>query len=241
MPDTRPLDFSAFGETESVPLNRIEKFAVQALTHSWTTIPHVTHHDEADITALEATREKLNAQNPQTKVSALAFILKAAALTLKAHPKLNASFDAATSCAILKKYYNLGIAIDAPSGLLVGVIRGCDQKSIQDIAAEIVRLSRKAREKGLSIQEMSGGSFTVSSLGGIGGTAFTPIINAPEAAILGISKAQWKPLRGANDQLEWRLMLPLSLSYDHRVINGADAARFVRALAEVLAEPAAML
>jgi pyruvate dehydrogenase E2 component (dihydrolipoamide acetyltransferase) len=237
MTNPRPLDFSAFGETEVLPLNRIQKFAAQALTRSWTNLPHVTHHDEADITALETAREELNNGAPEPRVSPLAYVLQATALTLKSHPKLNASFDADAQTVVLKKYYNLGVAIDTANGLLVGIVYGCDRKSVREIATEIAQLSTKAREKGLSIQEMSGGSFTVSSLGGIGGAAFTPIINMPEVAILGVGKAQWKPLRGEHDRIDWRLMLPLSLSYDHRVVNGADAARFVRALGELLAAP----
>lgn len=224
------MDLSKFGEFEVVPLSRIQKFAVTALMQSWTTIPHVTHHDEADITALEALRKERG-------LTLTAYLLKAAALTLREHPKLNASFEADTMSVVLKKYYHLGTAIETPNGLLVGVIRDCDRRDVVDIAAELRRLSHKAREKGLSIQEMSGGSFTVSSLGGIGGTAFTPIINSPEVAILGVAKSQWKPMRGDHDQIDWRLVLPLSLSYDHRVVNGADAARFTRALAETLAAP----
>ena len=234
---TPPLDFAKFGETETVAMNRIQKFAATALTNSWTTIPHVTNHDEADITALEAARQLLNIRNPAAKLSPTAFLIKAIAVTLQSHPRLNASFDAANQQYILKKYYNIGVAIDTPTGLVVGVIRGCDRKSVGEIAAEIVRLSTKAKEKGLSIEELTGGSFTVSSLGGIGGTAFTPIINAPEVAILGVSKGEWKPARGAEDRLEWRLKLPLSLSYDHRIVNGADAARFLRALDKTLSQP----
>lgn len=234
MSDANRLDFSAFGETEVLPLNRFQKFAAQKLTESWTSVPHVTHHDEADITALDVARKELNARSSGPKISPLAFILKAAAETLKAHSKLNASFDAQNARLVLKKFYNLGIAIDTPNGPRVGVIRGCDDRSVFTIASEIAQLSHKAREETLSIEDMSGSSFTVSSLGSIGGTAFTPIINSPEVACLGLGRSEWKPLRGVDDQVDWRLMLPLSLSYDHRVVSGADAARFLRAMNDAL-------
>lgn len=239
-PSEAGLPGSEFGEVEVVPLSRIQKLAASALVHSWTTVPHVTHHDEADISELETLRESLFAEE-QMKVSPLIFIIKAVVSALQAHPKFNSSLDASSAHLIVRKYFNIGVAIDTPAGLVVGVIRDCDRKAVPDIASELTMLSRKAREKGLSLAEMSGGCFTVSSLGGIGGTAFTPIIKAPEVAILGISKAQWRATRGDNGQIEWRLMLPLSLSYDHRVVNGADAARFVRSLADGLAQPIAFL
>jgi pyruvate dehydrogenase E2 component (dihydrolipoamide acetyltransferase) len=234
---TSSIDYSAYGEVDVVPLTRIQKVAAGFLARNWTTIPHVTHHDEADSTALEAVRKELSCREPAVKLSPLAFIMKAAVVALQAHPRLNASLDASGTHLILKKYLNIGVAIDTPAGLLVGVVRDCDRKDVLQIATELEALSRKARAKGLTLEEMSGGSFTVSSLGGIGGTAFTPIINAPEVAILGVSKAQWKPTRGASDQIDWRLMLPLSLSYDHRAVNGADAARFMHSLTEALANP----
>lgn len=238
---TQPIDFSKYGETETISMSRIQKYAATALTQSWTSIPHVTHHDDADLTALQALRTRLNAQSTHVKLSPTAFLIKAVAVTLKAHPKLNASLDAANQQFVLKKYYHIGVAIDTPTGLVVGVIRECDRRSVQGIASEMARLSSKAREKGLSIDEMTGGSFTVSSLGGIGGTAFTPIINAPEVAILGIGKSEWEPTRGAEDRIEWRFRVPLSLSYDHRVVNGADAARFLRAMDQTLAAPEGLL
>jgi pyruvate dehydrogenase E2 component (dihydrolipoamide acetyltransferase) len=228
------VDFAAFGEVEVTPLTRVQKFAAGVLTRSWTGIPHVTHHDEADVTALEAVRSELAARESQRKVSLLVFLIRAAVAALKAHPKLNSSLDASGANLVLKRYFNIGVAIDTPSGLLVAVIRDCERKGVSQIASELARLSRRAREKGLTVEEMSGGCFTVSSLGGIGGTAFTPIINAPEVAVLGVSKTQWKPIRDADDRVAWRLMLPLSLSYDHRVVNGADAARFMRSLADAL-------
>jgi pyruvate dehydrogenase E2 component (dihydrolipoamide acetyltransferase) len=234
---TQAIDFSKYGETETVSMSRIQRYAATALAQSWTGIPHVTHHDEADLTVLETLRSKRKAEGAQLRLSPTACLIKAAAVTLKAHPTLNASLDAANQQFVLKKYYHIGVAIDTPAGLLVGVVRECDRKSVQDIASEVARLSSKARAKGLSLEEMSGSSFTVSSLGSIGGKAFTPIINAPEVAILGVGRSEWMPARGAEDRIEWRLKVPLSLSYDHRVVNGADAARFLRALDRTLAKP----
>ena len=230
-------DFSAYGPIEVVPLPRMQKLAAGFLTRNWLHIPHVTHHDDADITALEALRPSLATRYPDVKVTPLAFIVKAVVAGLQAHPKFNASLDSTGTKLTLKKYFNIGIAVDTPNGLLVGVLRDCARKGVREIAAESAALAAKAREKGLTLAEMSGGSMTVSSLGGIGGTAFTPIINAPEVAILGVTRSEWKPARGASDAIDWRLKLPLSLSYDHRVINGVDAARFVRTVAAFLAEP----
>ena len=231
------IDFAAFGEVEVTPLTRIQKYAAGFLARNWTTIPHVTHHDEADITALEVVREGFTAGAAGVKISPLIFLIKAVVAALKAHPRLNASLDAGGTNLVLKKYFHIGVAIDTPAGLLVGVIRNCDKKNLTEIAAELATLSRKAREKGLTMDEMSGGCFTISSLGGIGGTAFTPIVNAPEVAILGVTKTQWKPTRDADNGIDWRRMLPLSLSYDHRVVNGADAAKFVRSIADALLSP----
>ena len=241
LPPWPEVDFASFGAVERVALARMQKLGAGFLTRNWLSIPHVTHQDEADITDLETMRAGTAATNPGPKITALAFIVKAAVGALRAHPRVNSSLDAAAGLLVLKKYFHIGIAIDTPAGLLVGVIRDCDVKGLPQIATEIATLSQKARERGLSLVEMSGGCFTVSSLGGIGGTGFTPIINAPEVAILGVCKSQWKPTRGSHDAVAWRLMLPLSLSYDHRVLNGADAARFVRTLADALAAPAALL
>jgi len=240
LPPWPEVDFAAFGPVERIALARVQKLGAAFLARNWVSIPHVTHHDEADVTGLDTARAALGAQHPDIKITPLAFIVKAAVAALRAHPKVNASLDAAAGQLVLKKYFHIGIAIDTPGGLLVGVIRDCDRKGLPEIAAEIAAVSNKAREKGLSMAEMSGGCFTVSSLGAIGGTGFTPIINAPEVAILGATRSQWKPTRGPEDSVTWRLMLPLSLSYDHRVLNGADAARFVRALADALADPAAL-
>ena len=237
LPPWPEVDFAAFGPVERVALPRVQKLGAAYLARNWVSIPHVTHHDEADISGLDAVRAALAARHPDIKITPLAFIVKAAVAALRAYPKVNASLDASAGQLVLKKYHHIGIAIDTPAGLLVGVIRDCDRKGLPEIAAEITAVSKKAREKGLSLAEMSGGCFTVSSLGGIGGTGFTPIVNAPEVAILGATKSQWKPVRGLEDSMNWRLMLPLSLSYDHRVLNGADAARFVRSVADALADP----
>lgn len=236
LPAWPALDFAAFGEVELRPLSRIQGLAAGFLSRNWLSIPHVTHQDDADITAIEALRATL-APRP----SALAFFAKALVSGLRAFPQFNASLDASGRNLVLKKYFHIGIAIDTPRGLVVGVVRECDRKPLADIAADISALSAKARGRGLPMSDMEGGCMSISSLGGVGGTGFTPIVNAPEVAILGITKAEWKPRRGPGDALEWRLKAPLSLSYDHRVINGADAARFLRHLDEVLAAPPALL
>jgi pyruvate dehydrogenase E2 component (dihydrolipoamide acetyltransferase) len=225
-------DFSQFGEIEETTLSRVQALTGAFMSRNWLRIPHVTHHDDVDTTDLETYRKGLD-----VKLSPLVFMVKALVAGLKAFPHFNASLDASGKKLILKKYFHIGVAIDTPNGLLVGVVRDCDRKSLPDLSAEIADMSTRAREKGLSMAEMSGGSMTISSLGGIGGTAFTPIINAPEVAILGVTRSDWKPRRGEGGELEWRHKTPLSLSYDHRVINGADAARFLRYLDGVLAEP----
>ena len=236
LPAWPAVDFAAFGEVELKPLSRIQGLTAGFLSRNWLSIPHVTHQDDADITAIEALRATL-APRP----SALAFFAKALVSGLKAFPQFNASLDASGRNLVLKKYFHIGIAIDTPRGLVVGVVRDCDRKPLAEIAADISALSAKARGRGLPMSDMEGGCISISSLGGIGGTGFTPIVNAPEVAILGIVKAEWKPRRGTDDAIEWRLKVPLSLSYDHRVINGADAARFLRHLDEVLAEPERLL
>lgn len=240
LPPWPQVDFAAFGPVESRPLSRVQKLVAGYMARNWVMIPHVTHHDEADITGLDVALGALKAAHPDARITPLAFLVKAAVAALKQHPQLNASLDVSGGTLILKKYFHVGVAVDTPGGLLVPVIRDCDRKPVAVIAGEIAALSQKAREKGLPMKDMIGGCFTISSLGGIGGTAFTPIINAPEVAILGITKAQWKPRRLPDGGLDWRLMLPLSLSYDHRVINGADAARFTVAIGGALAEPSAL-
>jgi pyruvate dehydrogenase E2 component (dihydrolipoamide acetyltransferase) len=220
------LDFTKFGETETRPLSRIRKFAKVNLARNWVMIPHVTQFDEADVTELEAFREQINLtkSNAGIKVTILAFILKALIASLTEYPEFNSSLDGDN--LILKKYFNLGFAADTPNGLIVPVLRDVDKKGVFQIARETGELAAAAREGKLKPTDIQGGCFTVSSLGGIGGTSFTPIINAPEVAILGVSKLVQKPVyRG--DAFVPRLMLPLSLSYDHRVIDGAAAARFI--------------
>jgi len=237
LPAWPAIDFAAFGAVEVKPLSRIQGLTAGFLARNWLSIPHVTHQDDVDITALEALRQTLGAPRP----SALAFFAKALVSALQAFPQFNASLDGSAKNLVLKKYFHIGIAIDTPRGLVVGVVRDCDRKPATEIAADIAALSTKARGRGLPMTDMEGGCMSISSLGGIGGTGFTPIVNAPEVAILGITKAEWKPRRGPNDAIEWRLKAPLSLSYDHRVINGADAARFLRHLDDVLAAPQTLL
>jgi pyruvate dehydrogenase E2 component (dihydrolipoamide acetyltransferase) len=241
LPPWPAVDFAAFGEVEIKPLPRVRKIAAGFLARNWAMIPHVTHHDDADVTALEARRKELNSADARAKLTLLPFLAKAAATVLGEFPGFNASLDAASGNVVYKKYCHIGIAVDTPGGLLVPVVRDCDKRSVRQIADDISVLSDKARTKGLPLADMSGGCFTITSLGGVGGTYFTPIINAPEVAILGVCRARWVPQRGADcDSIDWRLMLPLSLSYDHRLINGADAARFTRRFADVLAAPAAL-
>lgn len=225
LPPWPVVNFAEFGDVETVPLSRIQSLTAGYLSRNSIAIPHVTHHDEIDITELEALRKRL-ALESGIKLTLLPFIVKAMAALLQQFPKFNASLDATGRNLVLKKYFHIGVALDTPAGLLVAVLRDCDRKSVSELASELAAISGKAREKGLAMKEMVGGCMTISSLGHIGGTAFTPIINAPEVAILGITRTQWKPRRDADDAIAWRLMLPLSLSYDHRVINGADAARF---------------
>ncbi|MDI3262028.1 MAG: dihydrolipoyllysine-residue acetyltransferase [Fulvimonas sp.] len=229
------VDFAKFGPIEEKPLSRIQKISGANLARNWVMIPHVTQHEEADITELEAFRKQLGAEHKELKITPLVFQMKAAVAALKAFPQFNASLDESGEKLILKKYFHIGIAVDTPDGLVVPVIRDVDKKGLLDLARELAEISKKAREKKLGPNEMSGGCFSISSLGGIGGTAFTPIVNAPEVAILGVSKAQMKPVWNGSEFVP-RLMLPLSLSYDHRVIDGALAARFAAFLARQLGD-----
>ncbi len=231
------LDFSKFGPTELLALPRITKISGPNLHRNWVMIPHVTQFEDADITELEAFRQSSNAANAKgsVKLTMLAFVIKACVAALKKYPAFNASLDAKGENLILKQYYNIGFAADTPNGLVVPVIKQADQKGLLQIAQEMGELSSQAREGKLKPGDMQGASFTISSLGGIGGTAFTPIVNAPEVAILGLSKASMKPVwDGAAFQP--RLIMPLSLSYDHRVIDGAMGARFAVYLADILAD-----
>jgi len=234
LPPWPEVDFAQFGEVESVALSRIQSLTAGYLARNSVLIPHVTHHDDVDITAIEAYR-KTRSSPSGGKLTLLPFVVKAIAGLLQEFPKFNASLDATGQQLILKKYCHVGVAVDTPSGLLVGVLRDSERKTVGELADEIADLSRRAREKGLPMKDMVGGCMTISSLGHIGGTAFTPIINAPEVAILGITRSRWQPQRATDDSIDWRLMLPVSLSYDHRVINGADAAKFTVALAVRLA------
>jgi pyruvate dehydrogenase E2 component (dihydrolipoamide acetyltransferase) len=231
------IDFSQFGEIETKPLSRIKKLTGVNLHRSWVSIPHVTQFGHADITEMENFRvqQKENAEKQGVKLTPLVFIIKAVIAALKAYPHFNASLAPNGEQLILKQYFNIGVAVDTPNGLVVPVIRHADQKSIYVLAKELAQISAKAREKGLSLTDMQGGCFTISSLGGIGGTAFTPIINAPEVAILGVSKASIQPVY-QHDAFLPRLQLPLSLSYDHRVIDGAEGARFIVSLAGYLSD-----
>jgi len=231
------LDFSKFGSTELQPLSRIKKISGPNLHRNWVMIPHVTQFEEADVTDLEEFRKQSNDALAKSgvKLTMLAFVIKASVAALKKFPAFNASLDAAGENLILKHYYHIGFAADTPNGLVVPVIKNADQKGIAEIAKEMAELSTQAREGKLKPADMQGASFTISSLGGIGGTAFTPIINAPEVAILGLSKSSIKPVWDGKQFLP-KLMMPLSLSYDHRVIDGAMGARFAVYLAEVLAD-----
>ncbi len=227
------VDFAKFGSVQSRPLTRIQKLSGANLARNWAMIPHVTQNDDADITEMEAFRKKLGEENKDAKVTPLVFLIKAAVAALKKYPNFNASLDGDN--LVLKEYFHIGIAVDTPDGLVVPVIRDADRKGLLELAKELGEISAKARDKKLSSADMQGGCFSISSLGGIGGTGFTPIINAPEVAILGVSRSAMKPVWNGED-FEARLMLPLSLSYDHRVIDGAAAARFTAYLAQVLGD-----
>jgi pyruvate dehydrogenase E2 component (dihydrolipoamide acetyltransferase) len=225
------VDFAKYGEIERVPLSRIKRISGPNLARNWVMIPHVTQHDEADITALEAFRKQLNAEQAEVKVTMVALLIKACVATLQAFPDFNSSLDGEE--LVVKRYWNIGFAADTPQGLVVPVIKGADEKGLIEIAAELRDLSATAREGKLKPADMAGGTFSISSLGGIGGTGFTPIVSAPEVAILGASRSAMKPVWNGTE-FEPRLMLPLSLSYDHRVIDGAAAARFCVHLGGVL-------
>jgi len=240
------IDFSQFGKIDVQPLTRINKLTGKFLHRNWVTVPHVTQFDEADITELEKFRKQLNEENTKdgVRVTVLAFLMKALVSALKEFPRFNSSLDHTGENLILKQYVNIGVAMDTPEGLVVPVIRDCDRKSLIELARELVETSQRARAKKLSPADMQGGCISISSLGGIGGTSFTPIVNAPEVAILGVSKSAMKPVyinsKGGGEFVP-RLMLPLSLSYDHRVIDGADGARFTSYLSKVLSDTRRLL
>jgi pyruvate dehydrogenase E2 component (dihydrolipoamide acetyltransferase) len=231
-------DFEKWGPVERQPFESIRKKTADAVTLSWTTIPAVTQHDLADVTDIEAFRKQQEGKGP--KLTVTAFVLKACAIVLKQFPRFNASLDSRGGQLILKQYYHLGVAVDTEAGLVVPVLRSVDQKSVHDIGKEMTEIADRARQRKLKPEDMQGATFTISNLGGIGGTGFSPIVNWPQVAILGLSRSRLQPAY-VGGQLVPRLMLPLSLSYDHRVIDGADAARFARRLAELLENPLVML
>jgi pyruvate dehydrogenase E2 component (dihydrolipoamide acetyltransferase) len=235
IPEIPAQDFSKFGPVETVPLPRIKKLSGPFLHRSWLNVPHVTHNDEADITELDGYRRELDAAAKAEgyRVTLLAFLMKAAVSALRQFPEVNSSLSPEKDSLILKRYHHIGIAVDTPGGLVVPVIRDVGSKGITELSKELGAISQKARDGKLSPGDMSGGTFTISSLGGIGGTSFTPIVNAPEVAILGVVRSRMSPVWDGSEFVP-RLMLPVSLSYDHRVIDGALAARFTRQLCTVL-------
>ena len=235
LPESKEIDFSVFGNVERVELSRVQKVSGPFLHKNYLSMPHVTQFDEADITELEEFRKAQNNIAKDFKLSPLVFIIKAVQKALQIHPKFNSSLSSDGQELIMKKYFNIGVAVDTPNGLLVPVIKDVDKKGFKDIAIELAELSKKARDGKLTSADMSGGCFTISSLGGIGGTYFTPIINAPEVAILGVSKSSIKPVFDGKE-FKPKLILPLSLSYDHKVIDGADGARFTTTLSQLLSD-----
>jgi len=233
------IDFSQYGEIEAKPLSRIKKLSGANLHRNWVTAPHVTQFDEADITDLEDFRKSMlaDAEKKGVKLTMLAFLIKASVNALKAYPNFNSSLSPDGDNLIMKNYYNIGFACDTPDGLVVPVVKDVQNKDVLDIARDLGELSTKARERKLKVEEMQGGCFTISSLGGIGGTMFTPIINCPEVAILGVSRSSMKPVYNSKTkEFEARLILPLSLSYDHRVVDGADGARFTSHMRMMLSD-----
>jgi pyruvate dehydrogenase E2 component (dihydrolipoamide acetyltransferase) len=231
-------DFQRWGAVERKALEPIRRRTAEQMSLSWSLVPHVTQQDLADVTDLDAFRKQQEGKGP--KLTVTAFALKAAAIALKQFPHFNASLDEAAGQLVLKRYYHIGVAVDTERGLLVPVLRDVDKKSVQQLAAEMNEIAERARQKKISADDMRGGTFTITNLGGIGGTGFTPIVNYPEVAILGMSRSRWQPVM-RNNQAVPRFLLPLSLSYDHRVIDGADAARFTRRLADLLENPLLML
>lgn len=237
LPAAAAVDFSKFGEVEEIELSRIKKLSGAHLHRSWITVPHVTQFDEADITELEAFRksQKDEAARQDIRLTFMPFLMKACAAALQAYPNFNSALSSDGERLIMKKYLHIGVAVDTPNGLVVPVVKDVDQKAVFELAAELAQISTRAREGKLSPGDMQGGCFSISSLGGIGGTQFTPIVNAPEVAILGVSRATMKPVwNGA--EFEPRLMMPFSLSYDHRVVDGAEGVRFTTYLAGLLSE-----
>lgn len=231
-------DFAKWGPVEYSPFESIRKRTAEHMVLSWSTIPHVTQHDQADVTDIEAFRKQQESKGP--KLTVTAFVLKACAIVLKQYPQFNSSLDLAQGRLVSKHYYHLGVAVDTEKGLVVPVLRDVDKKSVHEIGREMSEIAERARQGKLKPEDMQGGTFTISNLGGIGGTAFTPIVNYPQVAILGLSRSRLQPL-WKDGQFVPRLIMPMSLSYDHRVIDGADAARFARRLADLLENPMVML
>ncbi|MEE9355436.1 MAG: dihydrolipoyllysine-residue acetyltransferase [Methylococcaceae bacterium] len=231
------IDFSQFGEIETSALSKIKKISGAHLHRCWVSVPHVTQHDDADITELESFRQQLkkDAEKRQIRVTLLPFLIKAVVSSLQTFPEFNASLSPDGASLILKKYFHIGVAVDTPDGLMVPVLRDCDKKGVFELSSELMDISERARNKRLKPAELKGGCFSISSLGGIGGTAFTPIVNAPEVAILGVSRSSYRPVYQEQAFVP-RLMLPLSLSYDHRVIDGAAAAKFIVYLGQALTD-----
>ncbi|MGM9486911.1 2-oxo acid dehydrogenase subunit E2 [Ideonella sp. YS5] len=239
LPPMPAVDHARFGPVETLALTRTQQLVGAFMARNWAQIPHVTHHDEAPIDAAEAWRKRVAAEQ-QIKLTLVPLLIKAVVHALRAMPRFNASLDAGGDKLVLKRYFHIGVAVEVPGGLVVPVIRDCDRKSLAELAAELADKAERARGRGLPMVEMSGGCFTISSLGAIGGTGFTPIINAPEVAILGVTRTAER-LSLVDGQVQSRTVLPLSLSYDHRVINGTDAARFCRLVADALAQPATLV
>ena len=231
-------DFARYGDVERTPMSKVRALTAQQMAYAWNSVAHVTQHDDADITVLEAARKKHapGVEAAGGKLTMTSILVKVCAAALKRFPDFNASIDVGKSEIVHKKYYNIGIAVDTERGLLVPVLRNVDRKNLVALSIEVTHLAEKARTKRIMPDDMEGGNFTISNLGGIGGTSFTPIVNAPEVAILGVSRSTMKPVY-ANGSFEPRLMLPLSLSYDHRLIDGAAAARFLRWVCEALEDP----
>jgi pyruvate dehydrogenase E2 component (dihydrolipoamide acetyltransferase) len=240
VPGLPEIDFTQFGEISTQPLTKIQKISGRNLLRSWQSIPHVTQFDDADITELEEFRKKMRAERPETKLTLTTFFMKAVVVVLKLMPRFNSSLDKTGENLVLKQYFHVGVAVDTPNGLVVPVIRDVDSKGLHELALELHAVSERARARRLAPQDLQGAGITISSLGGIGGTYFTPIINPPEVAVLGVSRAVQRPVY-VNGQLQPRLICGLSLSYDHRVIDGADAVRFTTRLREVLADIREML
>ena len=241
-PPSRLPDFAKWGEVERIPFRSVRKKTAERVSTAWQLAPHVTQFDRADVTGLEALRKRhaARAEALGGKLTATVFLLKAAVIALKAFPEFNSSLDTQAEQLVLKRYYNIGIAVDTDRGLLVPVIRGVDGKSIFELSRELVEIAERTRQGKTSLEELQGGTFTITNLGTIGGTGFTPILNYPEAAILGVARSREEPVV-VNGRVEPRLILPLCVSYDHRVIDGADGARFTRMLAASLEDPEQLL